>query len=265
LKTQLGCAEFHFKQNCLPIVIDSAGRSWFSAVAQTGVQWSAKMAGETELHKTLKKEACRWLFRAGYRCVAAEVKLSPLGIVDAVGTGVFGPWRNQLHLPRTISQTCIIECKASRGDFLRDQTNDGQMMLCLAEMKSRSRRQRRKSRAAKWRYRDAVGMGKFKSCLLVPMANLHYILAPAGVVKKTELPPRWGLLTYGDGGISVIHKCIWQETAAQNFVETQIARTLTCDIFNADLRAMNSVNRELLCQQQALAERIRSIKPVLAG
>ena len=30
------------------------------------------MAGETELHKTLKKEACRWLFRMGYRCIAAE-------------------------------------------------------------------------------------------------------------------------------------------------------------------------------------------------
>ena len=33
------------------------------------------MAGETDLHKTLKKEACRWLYRMGYRCIAAEVRL----------------------------------------------------------------------------------------------------------------------------------------------------------------------------------------------
>ncbi len=223
------------------------------------------MPGETDLHKTLKKEACRWLFRAGYRCVAAEVKLAPLGIVDAVGTGVFGPWQNQLHLPTTIAQACIIECKASRGDFLRDQSNNGQLQLCLMELKSRTRKQRRRHRSSKWRYRDAIGLGKFKSCLLVPMANLHYILAPAGVVKKSELPLRWGLLSFGEGGISVVHKAGWQETAAQGFVETQIARTLTCDIFNADRRAMNSVNREIFAQQQALSERIRALKPVLAG
>ena len=58
------------------------------------------MAGETELHKTLKKEACRWLFRMGYRCIAAEVRLKPLGIIDAVGSGVFRPWHNYLCAPR---------------------------------------------------------------------------------------------------------------------------------------------------------------------
>ena len=31
------------------------------------------MPGETDLHKTLKKEACRWLYKMGYRCIAAEV------------------------------------------------------------------------------------------------------------------------------------------------------------------------------------------------
>ena len=41
------------------------------------------MPGETDLHKTLKKEACRWLYRMGYRCIAAEVRLKPLGIIDA--------------------------------------------------------------------------------------------------------------------------------------------------------------------------------------
>ena len=39
-----------------------------------------------------------------------------------------------------------------------------------------------------------------------PMANLHYVLAPAGVVRKTDLSPRWGLLSYGEMGVSVVVK-----------------------------------------------------------
>ena len=69
--------------------------------------------GETELHKTLKKEACRWLFRMGYRCIAAEVRLKPLGIVDAVGTGIFRPYHNYLFIGRDLPQVCFIECTAS--------------------------------------------------------------------------------------------------------------------------------------------------------
>src|SRR5437588_8336565 len=91
----------------------------------------AHVPGETELHKTLKKEACRWLFRMGYRCIAAEVRLRPLGIIDAVGTGLFRAYQNYLAVPREMQQTCFIECKASRGDFLRDHSEDGQLQLCL--------------------------------------------------------------------------------------------------------------------------------------
>ena len=216
------------------------------------------MPGETDLHKTLKKEACRWMFRVGYRCVAAEVRLPPLGIIDAVGTGLFRPWHNALCAPRELPQVCFIECKASRSDFLRDQSDDGQMRLCLLE---RTRNAKLKSR--KRRLRQTVGLGKFKSCLMQPMANLHYILAPAGVVKKKELPPRWGLLSFGEGGITLVAKAGWQEHGAMAFVESKIARTLTCDIYRADDRAVNSINREIFAQQQQLAERIRAIKPLM--
>src|SRR5438105_4368046 len=84
------------------------------------------MPGETELHKTLKKEACRWLFRMGYRAIAAEVRLRPLGIIDAVGTGMFRAYNNYLFVGRELSQVCFIECKASRADFLRDLSENGQ-------------------------------------------------------------------------------------------------------------------------------------------
>ncbi len=214
------------------------------------------MPGETELHKTLKKEACRWLFRMGYRCIAAEVRLRPLGIIDAVGTGCFRPYHNYLFLQRELQQTCFIECKASRADFLRDCSGDGQMMLCMNERKYNNRRKKGRRRV-----RQTIGLGKFKSCLMQPMANLHYLLAPAGMIQKKELEPRWGLLSYGEGGISVVVRADWQDCARTEYVESAIARTLTGDIYRADDRAMNSINREIFAQQAQLAERIRSIRP----
>jgi hypothetical protein len=219
-----------------------------------------RVAGETELHKTLKKEACRWLFRMGYRCIAAEVRLKPLGIIDAVGTGLFRPWHNYLCAPRELPQTCFIECKASRADFLRDQSNDGQMTLCMLERKRNLASKRRKTKRGRRELRQAVGLGKFDACLAQPMANLHYVLAPAGLIKKNDLAPRWGLLSLGDGGISVVVRAEWQECARSEYVESAIARTLTGDIYRADDRAIASVNREILSQQVQLAERIRSVR-----
>lgn len=213
------------------------------------------MPGETDLHKTLKKEACRWLFRMGYRCIAAEVRLKPLGIIDAVGTGLFRPYQNYLATPVEMPQVCFVECKASRSDFLRDHSHDGQMQLCMAE-RARNRKRKFKKRPL----RQAVGLGKFMACLMQPMANLHYVLAPSGIVQKKDLPPRWGLLSYGPGGISVVVRADWQETARCEYVESAIARTLTGDIYRADDRAIASVNREIFAQQTELAQRLRSVK-----
>jgi hypothetical protein len=213
--------------------------------------------GETELHKTLKKEACRWLYRMGYRCIAAEVRLPPLGIVDAVGTGLFRPYHNYLFTPRDLPQVCFVECKASRADFLRDQSNDGQLMLCLMERERNHRSKRRRKTA---HLRQAVGLGKFAACLMQPMANIHYVLAPTGIVQKKDLPPRWGLLSYGENGVNVVVKAVWQEEARMDYVESAIARTLTGDIYRADDRAIHSVNREIFAQQQKIAEKIRAIR-----
>ena len=209
------------------------------------------MAGETELHKTLKKEACRWLYRMGYRCIAAEVRLRPLGIIDAVGTGIFRPFHNYLFIPRELPQVCFVECKASRGDFLADCSKDGQMQLCLME-RDRNRKSRRRGRSRV--LRQAVGLRKFE-------ANLHYVLAPSGLIQRKDLPPRWGLLSFGEGGISVVVRAEWQETARCEYVESAIARTLTADIYRADDRAINSVNRAIFSQQQHMADRIRAVRP----
>jgi hypothetical protein len=195
----------------------------------------------------------------GYRCIAAEVRLKPLGIIDAVGTGLFRPYYNYLAVGKDLPQVCFIECKASRADFLRDHSNDGQLQLCLSERSGNSKRGKRKRRPL----RQSVGLGKFMACLMQPMANLHYVLAPQGIVQKKDLPPRWGLLTYGPGGVTVVVRSDWQETARCEYVESAIARTLTGDIYRADDRAIASVNREIFSQQVDLAARIRSIRPAL--
>lgn len=217
--------------------------------------------GESALHKTLKKEACRWLYRVGYRCIAAEVRLHALGIIDSVGTGIFGPYYNHLKDGRSRPQSCFIECKASRADFLRDLSNDGQLELALLERGGNNKRRRRGGTRRSLRQR--VGLGKFDACVMQPFANLHYVLAPAGLLKKEEIPHRWGLLVLGDGGISVVKTPVWQENCCHTYVESQIARTLTGDIYRADDRAMGSVNREIAYQQQALADKIRALREQL--
>ena len=52
------------------------------------------------------------------------------------------------------------------------------------------------------------------------------VLAPAGMLQKKDLPPRWGLLSLGEGGISVVAKAAWQEQAQVGYVESAIATTL---------------------------------------
>lgn len=213
------------------------------------------MPGETELHRTLKTEACWWLYRQGYRCVAAEVTVRPVGIIDAVGTGVFGPSTNHQGVRRSVHQTCFVECKVSRSDFQRDLTRPSQRQLCLLE--------RQINRRSGRRLRQTLGLGKFAACLLQPMSNLHYVLAPSGLIHKKELPPRWGLLSWCPSGIRVVVRAVWQESEHGGYIESAIARTLTNDIFRAGERALSSLNRELMKQQQDLAEQIRALSPVL--
>lgn len=220
------------------------------------------MAGETEMHKLLKREACRWLYRSGYTAIAAEVKVHPLGIIDAVGTGMLGESKSHFHTRRVVHQVCFVECKASRGDFSRDLSSDGQLTLALMERAANSRR--RKGKVHNRKLRQRVGLGKFDGCLAQPFANLHYVLTPAGLIKEKEVPRRWGWLTYGPGGIAIIRRAEWQETDAGPAVESAIARTLTMDIHRADDRAMTSVNRVLMNQQAELAQRIRGLRPVMA-
>lgn len=95
-------------------------------------------------HAELVARAARWLKAKRY-IVATEVVADGGEIPDALGWKSYGP-------------SILIECKASRGDF-------------LADAKKRFRR------------RPWEGPGEHR-----------YYLCPAGMIQAEDVPERWGLL-----------------------------------------------------------------------
>ena len=101
-------------------------------------------------HDDLVESAARWL-RKEHCIVITEMAGGGDNITekpDAIG------WRMG-------SKTTLIECKASRSDFLSDKKKPS---------------------------RQSLGMG-----------TLKYYLAPKGIINSSELPEKWGLLEYQNG------------------------------------------------------------------
>ena len=100
-------------------------------------------------HSDLVKKASRWLQTQGCGVVITEMTSGAGQEPDAIG------WYPCYSI--------LIECKASRSDFLGDKR--------------------------KWHQRTGGGMG-----------NQRYYLAPPGTIKAEEVPNGWGLLEpYGNG------------------------------------------------------------------
>ena len=100
-------------------------------------------------HGSLIEMAAKWLARQGYSVVTTDVVASELA--DAIGFAT--------------SESCLIECKASRSDFAAD--------------------------AKKYfRQNPEKGMGKYR-----------YYLTPPGLLSLDELPAGWGLLEDHDGHV----------------------------------------------------------------
>lgn len=113
-------------------------------------------------HAQLVERAARWLRKSlGCRVVLAE----PSGgyeVPDAIG------WRNW-------QDSHVVECKASRADFLAD-------------------------RKKLWRLMGADALGYFR-----------WYLAPPGIITVDDLPPRWGLLELrGDRVFKVRRAAPWK-------------------------------------------------------
>ncbi len=203
---------------------------------------------ESDMHRELKRAACRWLWEAGYAAIAEEVPVSGVGVIDVVGAG---RWRRRN--PRRVSyerepavdrhHVVFIECKAMRADFVRDQGRQRQFAFALRERAARLRTGRR------YRPRHAGrALGKFDTCIIRPHANQHYLVTPPGLLRVKELPRRWGWLVYEHGRVRVVRKAMWQEITDASGVEGAIARSLTArrmrSVVTSDDRAGGTSDRQ---------------------
>jgi len=134
-------------------------------------------------HSDLCALAVRWLRNTG-RCTFAvrEPTINVQGVSetpDAFGFDCYG-------------RTVLIECKASRSDFLADRR--------------------------KW-FRRVPSLG---------LGCLRYYLAPRGVIARDDLPPRWGLIiAHGDGcrrSIKAADQLAWAEQSERRYLMALLAR-----------------------------------------
>jgi hypothetical protein len=111
----------------------------------------------TFTHPKLVSMAVQWLRR--YRCgvVLSEQACISGEMPDAIG------WKKACH-------SVLVECKATRGDFLAD-------------------------RAKSWRQQPENGVGCER-----------YYLAPRGLIRIDELPAGWGLLEASGGQIETVKR-----------------------------------------------------------
>ncbi len=105
-------------------------------------------------HWQLVEIAAKWL-QNSYPCVFMELVTSNFEIPDVIGF--------------KSGESCVIECKTSRSDFLADKKK-------------------------RFRINPQLGMGSYR-----------YYCAPKGLIKLDELPEMWGLIEVENGKARLKH------------------------------------------------------------
>ena len=164
-----------------------------------------RRANESEETYRLKWAAWEWLFSvAGCRAIGLEVSLEGPGgrIVDVAGVGP----------DRTLY---VVEVKVSRADFRRDD-HDAEDEARLYDREPALHRMAEVARAvaehlpddhqatmdaalaerriARHSARIDTFSTKFHDPAYVRIADFNYLMAPKRLVRRTEVPPLWGLL-----------------------------------------------------------------------
>jgi hypothetical protein len=176
---------------------------------------------ETEEHWLLKRLALAWAYERGFNCISFEVRAprSPYR-VDVAG---YRPAKDQES-----AIVALFECKQNRPDFHRDSAQSVAVELELRGLQDRRQNLERllavhfpnartpSSLFPEWDpfdpetlphsgYRRVVrrivalqrkleGNTKFDRVTRYRLANLHFLVAPAGLVRLEMVPPGWGLL-----------------------------------------------------------------------
>jgi hypothetical protein len=185
------------------------------------------MPSETVRHQALKSAALNWAWNRGYRSAATEVRApkSPYRVDVAA-----------LAYTRTTPGiiVAVFECKQSRADWLRNCRCRAELAERLNAAQTRKSTLERLLRVhfpqlgtgdslfPEWETFDFSGLQhrgyrrvlrdlelstrqlaentKFERMTHYQVGHLHYIVAPSGLVEKTELPSSWGLLEQATEG-----------------------------------------------------------------
>jgi hypothetical protein len=214
----------------------------------------AKAAGESEAHRNLKRLALIWAQSNGYRIAAAEVSLpnhrvrmdvaackpqrvrEPAPPESKTGRAV---WRS------TVGITAVFECKASKGDFVRDARSAVALkdkLAVLHQAKARTEEELKIhypsirngdslfqefetlnfERPGYERYERIISEirqldshlfanTKFDRLIKYKAANLFYVVAEPGLVSSRSLPCGWGLLERNESTLRLESKPIWHD------------------------------------------------------
>ena len=196
---------------------------------------------ETPAHRDLKRLGAAWLRRRGCQAVAQEVRC-PINRfrVDVAGYRDTAPReagaRGRRRCP---AATVVIECKQSRADFLRDGAEPEPLLAERRRWEGIARHiEERRIKAEEphlrrgesalfegleeWdfsesrlrSYRQVLGRlrgvevrlhghTKFSTISRYRLADELYLAAPAGLIRKGELPAGWGLLEWDGDGLDV--------------------------------------------------------------
>jgi hypothetical protein len=119
-------------------------------------------------HPKLVEKAVAWLRRYGCSVVLSEQSCASGETPDAIG------WKRGCH-------SVVVECKASRCDFLADKDKP-------------------------FRVKPTIGMGCER-----------FYLAPAGIVRPDELPAGWGLLELRSREVLMAHRSAEDLRSARGF------------------------------------------------
>jgi hypothetical protein len=178
-------------------------------------------SGESDTHKRLKEVTFLWACQRGYRCCAMEVRAPR------------SPYRVDLAAVRidrrtSLSTSAIFECKQSRNDFMRDNRRSNDLRNRLAELQDRRRKLELllavhypSLRTSDCLFPDWISFDfgmvdhqgyrqtvqnivrvqrqllqdiKFDLISRYCVANLHYLVAPPGIIDPAEVPIGWGFL-----------------------------------------------------------------------
>lgn len=213
---------------------------------------TVKRKNESDITYALKWAAWRWLRdEAGCRAIAFEVRLEgPSGrIADVVGVGP----ENRVY---------VVEVKSFRSDAARDDNTkrkaaklarqravidesvalSGGILEAAARYSPGTREsdelrlvRREHDDTVKRRERHAKRVStlsvKFHDDAFLRVAHCHYIMAPRGLLRPSELPPYWGLLD--ESPAVVVEAPVKQIRDSTQHVLRAIARANTRDLMTA--------------------------------